>query len=899
MDPQHRLLLETTWESLEDGGIASATLAGSRTGVFIAQASSDYLHYLLRVNDLEFYSGLGTGRSLAAGRISYCYDLRGPSVSIDSACSSSLTAVHMARQSILSGESTMAIVGGTSLSLAPEINVMYSNGSLLSPDGECKFGDEQANGFVRSDGIGVIILKALPAAIEAGDPIRAVIIGSAMNNDGKASGPLICPASSSQEDLLARACEQAGIAPSDVDYLEAHGAGTRKGDPVEINAGRPADHPLLIGSVKSNIGHTEATAGIAGIIKTVLCLQNRTVPPSLHVRTLNSKIAWESSPVMICRELTALSDHGRPLIAGVTALGMAGTNAHVVLAEHVAEIAACPVAPVVSDRRAYLLPVSARDDGALRQLAAGYAQQLSSEIAGRAPLADVCRSAGERRTHHGKRLAVAGSNASVMADALWSYALGTENDGAMAAQGNGEYPPKVAFVFPGQGSQWNKMGCELLASSPAFAVHLRACDAAIRAEAHWSLLDKLRYADLDNEGPDVVQPTLWAIEVSLAALWRSWGINPDWMIGHSMGEVAAACAAGALSIEDAAAVICRRSSLAGSVPGPGGMAFVGLEEEDLRTELEGYADYVSVAAINGPSMTVLSGIPDALDKIGEKLSQRDVFFRRISVKYASHSPQMDAILGDVRNSLKDIRPRAGHTRLYSTVRNQPIDGSEMGADYWARNLRDKVSFAQAIAQVAAAGNTVFLEVSPHPIVVGGMKETLRQSGGGLVLSSLCRDMPERETLLRNASQLYAAGCALLWKEVNGPCTTFVRPPSYPWRRTRHWVDSPQAPHRQLAPVIAPPPSRAVPPRPRPLLSRASHNEIRDAIRHRIAQVLDVPVSSVSPSQTLASLGFDSLMAAEVHSALLEVGLDIPAESLLNNGTIHDAVAMAAARRRSA
>ncbi len=871
----------------------------------MGHAACDYWDLLVGAGDLEFYSGLGTARSVAAGRISHAFDLRGPSMAIDTACSSSLVAVHLAIQSILSGESSMAIAGGANVVIGHDLSVIYARGSLLALDGKCKFGDIRADGFVRGEGAGVVILKSLPEALADDDPVRAVILGSVTNNDGRAGRYLIAPAGPAQEDLLTSACEDAGIDPRRVDYLEAHGAGTSAGDPVEIAAAlkvlgqdRPAASPLLLGSVKTNIGHTEAAAGIAGLIKTVLCVQHRTVVPSLHVDTPNPKIEWDSSPVAICRELTPLPDRGRPMIAGVTALGVGGTNAHVVVCEHVPDPADLTGGQAAGGR-AYLLPVSAKDPDGLAALATGYAHQLLGAGGEQMALAGICRSAGERRSHHQNRLAAAGSSAAEIAEILTDFATGHDATGAGVGYRLSQVPPKVAFVFPGQGSQWTGMGRELQACSPAFAAELRACDIAIRKEAGWSLLDKLHGHGLADEGPDVVQPTLWAIEVSLAQLWCSWGLRPDWVIGHSMGEVAAAYVAGALSREDAVAIICRRSALVCSMRGRGGMALVNLREEDVQDEIGCSGQRVVVAAVNGPASTVLSGDCDALDEIGKNLSRRGVLFRMINVDYASHSPQVDAVLAELRSQLTGIRPRSGHTPLFSTVRNERVDGSELDAGYWASNLREKVRFAEAVSRVGEHA-TIFLEISPHPVLVSAVRDTLSMAGHGHALYSLRRNEPEREAMLTTAGRLYAAGCALRWPELNGPCTSFVRLPAYPWRQDRFWLDGHQTARQTSAARAVPPPldsgARLARPDAVPSASgrTASRGAVEKSVRSCIAQALNLPSKRVSPGSPLHSLGLDSVMAMEVRLELLrDLGLDIPVATMLGDSTVNDIVAAAA------
>jgi epothilone polyketide synthase D len=808
MDPQQRLLLETCWESLEDAGIVPSTLVGSATGIFVGDTSTDYRDLLVKAGNLDIHSGVGTSRAGLAGRVSHALDLRGPSIVVDTACCASLSALHLARQSILCGESRMAIAAGVNLVVSPYPGAGYSGASMLAADGRCKFGDAAADGFVRSDGVGVVVLKPLADALAAGDPVRAVILGSATSNHGRGGQYFTTPSEEGHRDVLTRAYAEAGIDPAEVDYLEAHGSGTSVGDPIEVNAaikilgaGRTADRPLLVGSAKTNIGHCEAASGMAGLIKVILCLQHRAVPPSLHFGTPNPKIDWDAAPMRVCRELTPIPQRGVPMMAGVTALGITGTMAHVVIGEYAPPAHQGDRDDEADDRAPYLLAMSAKDPGGLAELAASYERELRGGTLG-THLPDICRSAGQRRTHHDNRLAVVGASTDEVAGALAEFLSDSLSGDVAVGHHLPEAPPRVAFVFPGQGGQWAGMGRELLATSPVFAARLRECDAAIGAEAGWSLIDRLSREDLSQATSAVIQPVLWAMEVSLAALWMSWGITPSVVIGHSMGEVAAACVAGMLTTQDAARVMCRRGALIDTLRGQGGMAVVGLPEQDALAEISRFDDRVAVAAVNGPNLAVLCGDRASLAAAGADLSCRGIRFHAIDVDYASHGPQVDPVLGELHRRLSGIRPRAGHTPLHSTVTGQLVDGRSLDASYWSRNLREKVRFADVIAG-AAADNEIFLEIGPHPILLGGMRDCLRAAGGGLALSSLRRHEPERRAMLTAAGRLYAAGCQLRWAEVNGPATTFVRPPLYPWSHDRFWLGVPRAGETAGHPLLGP------------------------------------------------------------------------------------------------
>ncbi|MYT33825.1 MULTISPECIES: type I polyketide synthase [unclassified Streptomyces] len=826
MDPQQRLLLEVSHEALEDAGLTFGDLAGSSAGTFIGEHNGDYWSLQNSARDeLNLYSLTGAAaRAVMSGRISYTYDLRGPSMSLDTACSSSLVAVHVACQSLRSGESSLALAGGTNLVLLPEESIGYSSAGMLSAEGQCKFGDAGADGFVRSDGVGILVLKPLSRALADRDRVRAVILGSAVNNDGRSSGFMVTPGVEGQRRVLERAYQDAGVDPATVDYVEAHGTGTAVGDPVELEAlatvlgaGRPADHPLLLGSVKTNLGHTEAAAGVAGLLKTVLCLEHREIPPSLHFHTPNPAIPWGTWPVRIADRRTELPAGDRPHIAGVSSFGFSGTNAHIVLRAATAEEADPTTRSAVDDPAeatgAGLLTLSAVTPAALDALAGSYRSFLADANTGAGQaFRDICFSSSVRRSHHDHRLAIAAASHAQALEALRAYADRDPAPGLSAGEVPGTQRPRIAFVFPGQGSQWLGMGRELLTASQAFRTAMQACDKAVQAEAGWSVLDLLRDGTEERLGQlDIVQPALWAMEVALAATWRSWGVEPDVVIGHSMGEAAAVAVSGALSLEDAAAVICRRSALAKRRSGRGAMAWVELSAEHAQEALAGYEHAVSVAASNSPRATLLSGEPQALDAILASLDRRDVFTRLVKVDFASHSPQMDELRDDLVESLRGLRPKAGTTPLRSTVDNRLIDGSDCDADYWARNLRQPVRFSEAVAAELDTGQrTVFIEMSPHALLLNSISETAEDRGKAtLAVGSLRRDHPELPTLLGALGNLYAAGVDIDFGAVNAG-GSFVRVPAYPWQRDSHWLPA-RASDRPHEPAATPAPASAAHP----------------------------------------------------------------------------------------
>ncbi|WP_328843087.1 SDR family NAD(P)-dependent oxidoreductase [Streptomyces sp. NBC_00258] len=802
MDPQQRLLLETSHDALADAGIAADRLAGSSTGVFVGQLTADYWDTLSRDGTLDIYANTGTTRAVTSGRVSYAFDLRGPSLTLDTACSSALTAVHLACESLRGGESTLALACGINLVLRPEPSITFSQAGMLAPDGRCKFASPEADGFVRSDGVAVVVLKTLEQAEADGDDIYAVLLGSAVTSDGEGSGYLLTPSAEGQEQTLRSAYRNAGADPAAVGYVEAHGTGTAIGDRVELTAlarvlGEGRTESCRVGSVKTNIGHTEATAGLAGLIKTALCLKHRRIPASLHAEKLTDSVDWDELPLVVQRELVDWEAEG-PRLAGVSSFGISGTNAHVVLAEYVAENAE-PSAAASDDDGPVLLPLSARGPAALRRMAVDMADFLGPDGAGRAvPLRRIAATAATRREHLDSRLAVVGSTHDELADALRAFAADEPAPGLRSADDVADTPARTVFVFPGQGSQWVGMGRELLATSPVFHEALARCDEAVRAETGWSVLDRIA-DDAPLTGIDVVQPTLWAIEVALAELWRSWGVAPDVVVGHSMGEAAAACITGALSVEDAAAVICRRSLLLRQVAGKGAMAYVELNADEAEREIADCADTVSVAVINGPRATVLAGAPAALEEILARLTARDVFTQMIKVDVASHSPQMDPLREQLLDELSFIEPRSGRIPLHSTVHDEVLDGSQLGTGYWVLNLREPVRFGPVVQGMLSGGRSVFIEMSPHPVLVPAMQECLALAGrnAGAAVPSLRRDEPERAALLDAVATLYTAGVPVDWEQL-GYQGRPVRLPMYPWQGTRHWY----TPARQAVPAPA-------------------------------------------------------------------------------------------------
>ncbi|WP_416961484.1 type I polyketide synthase [Streptomyces sp. Agncl-13] len=791
MDPQQRLLLHVVWEALESAGTPPSRLAGSRGGVFVGQATAEHAETDPRAHEPDVRSMVGSRlRAVTAGRVSYALDLRGPSVVLDTACSSSLVAVHAARQSLLTGESDLCVAAGVNVILSPHDSIAYSQADMLSPEGRCRFGDARADGFVRSEGVGVVVLKRLADAVRDGDPVSAVLLGSAVTNDGAASGLLITPSVDGQADMVREACVSAGIKPSELDYVEAHGTGTRVGDGVELQAlaqsagaGRPADRPLPTGSVKTNLGHAEAAAGIAGLIKTALMLRHGVVPASLHVVEPHPLLGQDDFPVRVVTRNEPLDAAGSRALLGVSSFGLSGTNAHLVVGAHAPEPTPA-VREDAPDTGPHLLVLSARTTGSLRRLAERYADYLGPSGAGRRHrLRDICSAAARGRDLHRHRLWAVGDDHDALSRRLRALAAGEPTPDGGTAEAGLSGDRRTVFVFSGQGSQWAGMSRALYRSSPAFRTALDACDRAVRGELGWSVLDRLMSGEPEFP-PDVsiVQPVLWAVQVALAAAWRERGVEPSVCIGHSMGEVAAAHVSGALSLDDAAAVICRRSRLMQRTAARGGMLVVELSAAEARQHTRAYGEAVCVAVENSPTTTVLAGDPGALARLRAELEENGVLCRPVPVNVASHSPQMDPLRDDLLQELAGLSPVPGTAHMVSTVYCSTVEGPELTAAYWMDNLRRPVRFADTVRKLGQETESVFLEVSPHPVLVAAMDDTL---GDGHVdaaaVASLHRACDESAELARAAGRLFAHGGRTDWRRWYGDGPRHVPSlPTYAW-----------------------------------------------------------------------------------------------------------------------
>ena len=794
IDPQQRLLLEVSWEALEDGGMSSDRFVGSNTGVFVGISTHDYHELQIgpaHRRDIDAHSSTGSATSIAANRISYAYDLRGPSLAIDTACSSSLTAVHLACRSLLGGECELAIAGGVNAYLNPETAIGFSRASMLSPDGRCKAFDASANGFVRAEGAGAVVLKPLAKALEDGDRVYAVVRGSAVNQDGRTSG-ITVPSQTAQEELIRHTLEAAGVEPAQIQYVEAHGTGTRVGDPIEASAlgnvlgrGRSDEPPCLIGSVKTNIGHLEAGAGIAGLIKAALALERRVIPPSLHFHEPNPEIPFDELKLSVVTDMRPWPEGAARRLAGVNSFGFGGANAHVVLEGPPSGPAAEPVA---AEHSAYLLPVSARHPEALRELLSSYEELLRAPEP--PPLADLSYSAAVRRGHHPHRVAVVAENQEEAAEQIAGLLRRTTADSSATARAGAG--AKTAFVFSGMGPQWWAMGRQLLVEEPVFREVIEDCDRRFGAVSDWGMLDEL-LADEEAsrvQRADIAPAANAVLQLALVELWRSWGVVPDAIVGHSAGEFGAACAAGALSLDDALLVGFHRGRLQYQASGLGTMLSAGVSEEEALELIDaaGVAERVGVGAVNSPQSVTLSGPREDLEPIAQELERRERFQRFLPVEVPYHSPVMDPLRDDLLSSLQPLRPRVPEVPLVSTVTGTWVEEASHDPDYWFANLRQPVRFVQAIDALIEDGFETFVEIGPHPVLSVSVSECLAaRERSGSVFPSLRRKEGERRAMLRTLAGLYERGCRLDWAGVC-PSGKLVELPSYPWQKQRYWFE---------------------------------------------------------------------------------------------------------------
>jgi acyl transferase domain-containing protein/acyl-CoA synthetase (AMP-forming)/AMP-acid ligase II/acyl carrier protein len=876
MDPQQRILLEVAWTALENAGIAPHGLAGTKTGVFVGISNPDYSKLMAgREEVADPYFGTGAALSIAANRLSYFLDLRGPSWAVDTACSSSLVAVHQACQSLRWGECNLALVGGVNLILAPELTHAFARTGMMSPGGRCKTFDKDADGYVRGEGCGVIVLKSHGAALRDGDQVLALIKGSSVNQDGRTNG-LTAPNGPAQQAVITEALVNAGITPAGVDYVEAHGTGTQLGDPIEMKSIATAlcddrrDGHLRVGSVKTNIGHLESAAGMAGLIKVVLALGHGEIPPHLHLKEISPLLAIEGARIQIPTAIAAWPAQSGRRVAGISSFGFGGTNAHVIV-ERAEEPRVVGTEPTL-ERPLHLLTLSARTDQALNEAARQFGAHIkaSSDSIG-----DIAFSANAGRSHFDQRLAMVVRSTDDAPQLIESFLSGAAHKDVFRGEVVPATKPVIAFVFTGQGSQYVGMGRDLFYTQPIFRRTLESCDELLRPLLKEPLLDVM-YGSAENgallDHTEYTQPALFALEYALAELWKSWGISPALVMGHSVGEYVAACVAGVFSLEDGLRLIAERARLMQALPGNGGMASVFASADRVRDFVEPHSKELSIAAMNSPKQTVISGSLSALDVVTAEMKNAGVGFSRLAVSHAFHSPLMTRMLGQFReiaNQINYARPRIG---LVSNVTGS-IGSDVANGGYWMSHIVSPVNYAAGMETLHRHGYDALIEIGPKPTLLTIAKECIAPDGK-LWLPSLRAKRPNWATLLESLAALYVRGAAVDWNGFDrGYARLRVALPNYPFQRRRYWIEETARPMEVEHPVLG----RRMPPADNGHGPRVWQVELSDRTHpylkgHRVFGSAVVPYSvyvemALSAAREAFDEGFSEISGMQLHNTV--------------------------------
>jgi acyl transferase domain-containing protein len=887
MDPQQRVLLEVAWEALEHAGQAPDRLRGSRTGVFVGIGTSDYAQLQLsRVHQAAIDAYLATGsvsHSVASGRLAYFFGFQGPALSVDTACSSSLVAVHLAGQSLRQGECRMALAGGVNIILSPENSISLSKAHMMAPDGRCKTFDASADGFVRGEGCGIVVLKRLSDALADGDQVFAVIRGSAINQDGRSNG-LTAPNGPAQEIVVREALANAGISPSQIGYVETHGTGTALGDPIELQAlgavlghRRPANQPVLIGSVKTNVGHLEAAAGVTGLIKVVLGLHHKYLPPHLHFQAPNPHIAWQDLPFQVPTDGVEWPAIDGRRLGGVSSFGFSGTNAHIVVEE------APAVATTVTDvtRTPHLLVISARTEAALRTAAARWDAHLARPDA--PEIRDVSFTSLSGRAHLAERAAVVVDSRASARAALQQIGSGTRADGVLRGRVEGSDAPRVVFLFPGQGSQYVGMGRRLYEEEPAFRAAVERCDSILAAHG-CRILDVLYPTDQSDSRlhqTEWTQPGLFVVEYALAETWAAYGLRPAAVLGHSAGEYVGACVAGWLSLEEALRLIVERARLMQRVPGTGAMAALLTSEQRAAALVAAEHGAVTIAAANAPESTVVAGESLAVGRVIAAATAQAVRHKLLNVSHAFHSPLMDPIVGEFRAIAAETSPRLGSIPLVSNLTGTFHDTAPT-PDYWAAHLRHTVRFADGVRTLLEAGYGAFVEVGPGSTLTSLGRQVAGDTSA-LWIAQLTEGRDESRQLLGVAGQLFVHGVGLDWAAVSRRRGRSVALPTYPFERKRYWFEETavaaagpsvvEAAHLPGPPAEPADAGQTIPARPdfTTEVLAAFPDQRRELlfefVHRQVAGVLQLEGDRLGGNVGLMDLGLDSLMAVELRARL--------------------------------
>ena len=812
VDPQHRLLLETAWEAIEDAGVVLDFEGGTDIAVYVGISHNDYQIIQGTPSDpsgITAHSPTGSAHSIAANRISYCLNLLGPSIAMDTACSSALTAVHAACEHIRSGRGTTALAGGVTVMITPGGFVGFSQASMLSPEGRCKAFDASADGFVRGEGAGMVLLKRLSDALADGDPIRGVILGTATNQDGHTNG-ISLPSPQAQARLVRDACADAGVAPAQVGFVEAHGTGTAVGDPIEAHAlaealcqDRADDAPLLIGSIKTNLGHLETAAGIAGLLKAMLVLEHGEIPPSLHFRTPSPHIDFDALKLRVPTEMEPFPETGGAHLAGVNSFGFGGANAHVVLTS--APVRSHSELSLEEADRDWPLVLSARSEAALRNGAARLGAWIDEHMKsnGHAPLLpDVAYTLGARRNHHPHRLTLVARTPAEAIQELQDFGGGEAGQNLRTSfSPRRERPARIGFVMSGQGPQWWGMGRELIRHEPVFRRMIEACDAAMRPWTRFSLLEELAREESASQmhRTEIAQPAIFALQVALAALWKSWGVVPAAVVGHSVGEIAAACVAGVLSLEEAARVIALRARfMEDCARGEGTMLAVGLSEDEARALIQRKDRTVTISAFNGPRSLTLAGIRSSLESIAAELEPQGIFARFVRVDHPFHHPMMQPASEALEEALAELQPREEAVPFFSTVTGGRCEGKTCDAAHWGRGIRQPVLFSAAVGALADFGVDEWLEISAHPALSLAIQECLAAREVKAPVRASMRREREHASLLETAMDLHRASVDLDFSAMI-PARNLLSLPAYAWDKTRWWNEAAEWREARLTP----------------------------------------------------------------------------------------------------